>query len=173
MIKLKKAPSFIGYHYIKPSGCWFRHLLSWSHYNSLMTNSISATVVEVTNNIHDTVIMPHDSQCQSQPHNRLTSFMSRCHNKDILNNVICIQNVIIERKTLNDSLMHTPSSKVLPNRVYYSIFQWCWSLFTRQWLTNMRARGHWFTVVHHSLHNESKWYNCLSVLNAKTPAQKI
>jgi len=48
---------------------------------------------------------PHDSQCQSQPHGSLTSFyvklswqkhwqvmilsfMSRCHNKDILNNVI-------------------------------------------------------------------------------------
>jgi len=31
-------------------------------------------------------------------------FMSRCHNKDILNNVIfCIQNVIFEQKTLNDS----------------------------------------------------------------------
>jgi len=27
------------------------------------------TVVELTKNIHDTVIMPHDdSQCQSQPH---------------------------------------------------------------------------------------------------------
>jgi len=61
-----------------------------------------------------TVIMPHDSQCQSQPHDSLTSFyvkvmmyrfMSRCHNKDILNNIchICIQNVIIERKTFNDT----------------------------------------------------------------------
>jgi len=59
-------------------------------------------------NIHDTVIMPHDSQCQSQTQDSLTSFnvklswqrhwqvmmywfMSRylkpCH--------ICIQNVII------------------------------------------------------------------------------
>jgi len=37
-----------------------------------MTNSISTTVVEVTKNIHDTVIMPHDSQCQSQPHDSLT-----------------------------------------------------------------------------------------------------
>jgi len=52
-----------------------------------------------------TVIMPHDSQCQSQPHDSLTSFyaklswqrhwqvimywfMSRCHYKDILINVI-------------------------------------------------------------------------------------
>jgi len=52
-------------------------------------------------NIHDTVIMPHDSQCQSQPHDRLTSFnvklswqrywqvmmywfMSRCHIKDVI-----------------------------------------------------------------------------------------
>jgi len=35
-------------------------------------------------------------------------FMSRCHNIDILNNVIiCFQNVIIERKTLNDSC-HKP-----------------------------------------------------------------
>jgi len=33
-----------------------------------MTNSISTTVVELMKNIHDTVIMPHDSQCQSQPH---------------------------------------------------------------------------------------------------------
>jgi len=33
------------------------------------------TVVEVTKNIHDTVLMPHDSQCQNQP-------------QDILNNVI-------------------------------------------------------------------------------------
>jgi len=33
------------------------------------------TVVEVTTNIHhDTVIMPHDGQCQSQPHDSLTSF---------------------------------------------------------------------------------------------------
>jgi len=38
----------------------------------LMTNSISTTVVEVTKHIHDTVIMPHDSQCQSQPHDGLT-----------------------------------------------------------------------------------------------------
>jgi len=37
-----------------------------------MTNSISTSVVEVTENIHDTVIMPHDSQCQSQPHDILT-----------------------------------------------------------------------------------------------------
>jgi len=61
-----------------------------------MTNSISPTVVKVTKNIHDTVIMPHDSQCQSQTHDSLTSFnvklswqrhwqvmmyrfMSRCH----------------------------------------------------------------------------------------------
>jgi len=44
-----------------------------------MKNSISATVVELTK-ICMTVIMPHDSQCQSQPHDRLTSFMSRCHN---------------------------------------------------------------------------------------------
>jgi len=28
-----------------------------------MTNSISTTVVEDTKHIHDTVIMPHDSQC--------------------------------------------------------------------------------------------------------------
>jgi len=39
-----------------------------------MTNSLSITVVEVTKNIHDAVIMPHDSQCQSQPHDSLTSF---------------------------------------------------------------------------------------------------
>jgi len=33
------------------------------------------TVVEVTTNIHhDTVIMSHDSQCQNQPHDSLTSF---------------------------------------------------------------------------------------------------
>jgi len=39
-----------------------------------MTNLISTAVVEVTKNIHDTVIMPHDSQCQSQPYYSLTSF---------------------------------------------------------------------------------------------------
>jgi len=39
-----------------------------------MTNSMCTTVVEITKNIHDTVIMPHDSQCQSQPHDSLTSF---------------------------------------------------------------------------------------------------
>jgi len=43
-----------------------------NHYNILMTNSISTTVVEVTKNIHDTFIMPNDSQCQSQPHDSLT-----------------------------------------------------------------------------------------------------
>jgi len=32
------------------------------------------TVVEVMKNIHDTVIMPHDSQCQSQPHDSLNTF---------------------------------------------------------------------------------------------------
>jgi len=64
------------------------------------------TVVEVTKNIHDTLIMPHDIQCQSQPHKSLQSschdkdterywFMTKRHNKDILNNV-CIQNAIIE-----------------------------------------------------------------------------
>jgi len=37
-----------------------------------MTNSI--TVVEVTKNIHDIYIWPHDSQCQSQPLDSLTSF---------------------------------------------------------------------------------------------------
>jgi len=42
-----------------------------------MTNSTSTTVVEVTKHIQDTVIMPHDSQCQSRPH-----LMSRCHDKD-------------------------------------------------------------------------------------------
>jgi len=36
-----------------------------------MTNSICTTVVEVTKNIHDTVITPHDSQYQSQPHDSL------------------------------------------------------------------------------------------------------
>jgi len=36
--------------------------------------TISTTAVEVMKNIHDTVIMPHDSQCQSQPHDSLTSF---------------------------------------------------------------------------------------------------
>jgi len=61
-----------------------------------MTNSISTTAVEVTKNTHDTVIMPHGSQCQSQTQDSLTSFnvksswqrhwqvmmyrfMSRCH----------------------------------------------------------------------------------------------
>jgi len=39
-----------------------------------MTNSVSTTVVEVTKNIHDTVILPHDSQGQSQTHDSLTSF---------------------------------------------------------------------------------------------------
>jgi len=40
-----------------------------------MTNSMCTTVVEVTTNIHhDTVIMSHDSQCQNQPHDSLTSF---------------------------------------------------------------------------------------------------
>jgi len=37
-----------------------------------MTNSISTTVVEVTKKIHDTVLMPHDSQCQNQQHDSLT-----------------------------------------------------------------------------------------------------
>jgi len=119
-----------------------------------MTNSISTTVVEVVKNIHDTVIMA-SSQPMSKPTTwqfnfilcqvvitkTLTGYdvmvyiklswkrhLKQCH--------ICIQNVIIERKTLNDSrhkpyfifktyvmswlwrchvsLMHTPSSKVLP-----------------------------------------------------------
>jgi len=56
--KLKKAPSFIGWHYIKLSCGWFWHWLSWSHYNILMTNSISATVVEVTKYIQDTMSKP-------------------------------------------------------------------------------------------------------------------
>jgi len=42
-----------------------------------MTNSISTAVVEDTKNIHDTVIKPHDSQCQS-----CLNFMSSCHDKD-------------------------------------------------------------------------------------------
>jgi len=37
-------------------------------HEAIISNSISTTVVEVTKYIHDTVIMPHDSQCQSQPH---------------------------------------------------------------------------------------------------------
>jgi len=37
--------------------CQFWYWLSWSHYNFLMTTSISTTVVEVKKNIHDTVIM--------------------------------------------------------------------------------------------------------------------
>jgi len=55
IIKFKKPPSFIGQHH--RSGGWFWHWLSWGHYNFLMTNSISTTVVEETKNIHDTVIM--------------------------------------------------------------------------------------------------------------------
>jgi len=42
-----------------------------------MTNSISTTVVEVTKNINDTVIM-----ASWQPHDSLTYFMSSCHDKD-------------------------------------------------------------------------------------------
>jgi len=57
IIKLRKPLRFIGQHYIKLSGGWFWHCLSWSHYNFLMTNSICTTVVEVMKNILDTVIM--------------------------------------------------------------------------------------------------------------------
>jgi len=77
-----------------------------------MTNSISTTLVEVTKKYswHS-----YDSQCQSQPHDSLTSFyvkllwqrhwqvmmlwfMSRCHNKDILNNAIFAFNMSLLSK---------------------------------------------------------------------------
>jgi len=43
IIKLKKALSFMGKHYIELSGGWFWHWLSWGHYKILMTNSVCTT----------------------------------------------------------------------------------------------------------------------------------
>jgi len=55
-----------------------------------MTNSISSILVEVTKNIHDTVIM-----ASWQPTSKPTTWqfnlilkLSSCHDKDIFNNVI-------------------------------------------------------------------------------------
>jgi len=154
-----------------------------------MTNSISTTVVEVMRNIHDTVIMPYDSQCQSQPHDSLTSFnvklslqrlwqvMSRCHNKDILNNVIFAlkMSLLSERHLMtvvmhkpyfifktyvmvchmlcrcHVSLMHTPSSKVLL-RFYI------WSLLVQVSIipvANVRTADGWDTQAYILM---SQWF---------------
>jgi len=66
MIKLKKPPITLNCQVV---GC---HEAVMKPLSFLVINSTSTTVVEVTTNIHDTLIMPHDSQCQSQPHDRLT-----------------------------------------------------------------------------------------------------
>jgi len=76
-----------------------------------MTNSIT-TVVEVMKNIHDTVIMaswqpmskPTKLSWQRHWQVMMLWFMSRCHKQRHLKQcLICIQNVITERKTLNKS----------------------------------------------------------------------
>jgi len=69
-----------------------------------MTNSINTTVIEVTKNIHDSYNGPKLSW-QRHWQVMMLWFMSRCHLKQCH---ICIQNVIIEWKTLNDSC-HTHS----------------------------------------------------------------
>jgi len=54
MIKLKKPPALLVNITLNYQVVGFD---IGSHYNFLMTNSICTTVVEVTKNIHDTVIM--------------------------------------------------------------------------------------------------------------------
>jgi len=70
-----------------------------------MTNSVCTTVVEVTNNIHDTVVM---ASCQSQPHNNLTSLYVKVV---ILNNVI----FAFKMSLLSESISVTQVTNPKPN----------------------------------------------------------
>jgi len=103
-----------------------------------MTNSISTTVVEVTKNIHDTVIMaswqsmsmPTTWQfnlilCQVVMTKTVIGYdvmvyvkMSHRHLKQCH---ICIQSVIIEQKTLNDSC-HKHALTLL----HIQVMSWLW-----------------------------------------------